>query len=125
MSTTVPAPKGWKGFVSKQKRVFREQLIVARKELSVAKCPDSDANGDAGDLLVHQAILAEHVARCDRLQSQIAILTAALARIEKGTYGMCACGGYIPVERLKAVPFATTHIECAPTAKTLWRGSRR
>lgn len=38
----------------------------------------------------------------------------ALSRIESGQYGRCtACGGKIPAERLKALPFATTCVNCA------------
>lgn len=38
----------------------------------------------------------------------------ALSRIDKGTYGVCSvCGGGIAPERLQAVPYATTCINCA------------
>jgi len=44
------------------------------------------------------------------------VLTAideALARIEAGTFGVCArCGGPIAEERLEARPYATKCIEC-------------
>ena len=38
---------------------------------------------------------------------------AALGRIEAGTYGICTnCGEPIPAERLEALPWATTCIDC-------------
>ena len=40
-------------------------------------------------------------------------IEAALTRIEVGTYGICTnCGEPIPAERLEAVPWATTCIDC-------------
>jgi RNA polymerase-binding transcription factor len=39
-------------------------------------------------------------------------IEAALARIDDGTYGLCAaCGGVISEERLEAVPYATLCID--------------
>ena len=41
-------------------------------------------------------------------------ITHALAHIDEGTYGVCeSCGKAIPVERLTALPYATTCVECA------------
>lgn len=38
---------------------------------------------------------------------------AALARLDEGTYGICAnCGREIPSERLEALPYATLCITC-------------
>jgi DnaK suppressor protein len=42
---------------------------------------------------------------------------AALARMDNGTYGICAVSGKaIPVERLEALPYATTRVEYADQA---------
>lgn len=39
----------------------------------------------------------------------------ALSRFDAGTYGSCeVCGGAIPLERLEAIPHATTCVVCAP-----------
>ena len=39
---------------------------------------------------------------------------AALARVDAGTYGICAnCGRDVPPGRLEARPFATTCVDCA------------
>jgi len=44
-------------------------------------------------------------------------VSAAKKRMEKGTYGMCLVGGKaIPVERLEALPYATTCVEHADKA---------
>ena len=45
-------------------------------------------------------------------ERQLEQIDAALARIEDGSYGMCAADGKpIPVERLRAVPWATLCID--------------
>jgi RNA polymerase-binding transcription factor DksA len=41
----------------------------------------------------------------------------AIARIDKGEYGVCElCGGPIPPERLKAVPYSSMCVKCASQA---------
>ena len=43
----------------------------------------------------------------------LAEIDAALARIQEGTFGVCAnCGTPIPEERLRALPYATLCIDC-------------
>jgi RNA polymerase-binding transcription factor DksA len=47
-------------------------------------------------------------------RDQIVACEAALRRIDEGTYGTCAaCGQPISSERLKALPYAITCIDCA------------
>ena len=51
------------------------------------------------------------------LQVTIAEIDAALARIDAGTYGMCArCGTEIPEERLELRPFASRCVACTGAA---------
>lgn len=51
----------------------------------------------------------ENVALVRQLESRLAELNSALARIEDGTYGRCLrCTNAIEVERLKANPAAAT-----------------
>jgi len=48
------------------------------------------------------------------IQDTLRQIDAALKRIEDGTYGYCeVCGKPIPVERLRAIPWAETDIEHA------------
>lgn len=50
-------------------------------------------------------------------QREIALLRAALKRIEAGTYGIClTCGGEISQARLAAVPYAPLCRTCAGAA---------
>lgn len=47
------------------------------------------------------------------LEISLAEVTDALERIEQGTYGICAnCQKPIPIERLEAMPEATTCLDC-------------
>jgi RNA polymerase-binding protein DksA len=47
-------------------------------------------------------------------RAEVDQILAALARMEEGSYGICAsCGVDIPPARLQAVPYATECIDCA------------
>lgn len=49
----------------------------------------------------------------ENVRNMLEGVTSALARVEKGTYGVCdVCGDPIAVERLKALPYADMCIEC-------------
>jgi DnaK suppressor protein len=49
----------------------------------------------------------------DRATAQLALVDAAMARIEEGTFGTCVrCGKPIPAGRLEALPWAAYCIEC-------------
>jgi RNA polymerase-binding transcription factor len=49
----------------------------------------------------------------DRTDHQLALVDAALERIEAGTFGACArCGRPIAAERLEALPWAPRCIDC-------------
>ncbi len=49
----------------------------------------------------------------DRASQHLALVDAALARLEAGTYGPCLrCGKPIPADRLEALPWAAFDIDC-------------
>jgi RNA polymerase-binding protein DksA len=68
-----------------------------------------------------QAAAASHVfeqqrdlALRDRSRLELSRVEAALRSIEDGTYGTCTnCGNPIAPERLEAIPWAPTCIDCA------------
>lgn len=68
-----------------------------------------------------QAAAATHVfeqqrdlALRDRSRNQLTLVEAALAHLDDGTYGTCrSCGQLIAPERLEAIPWAPTCIDCA------------
>jgi DnaK suppressor protein len=48
----------------------------------------------------------------------------ALSRFDAGTYGSCeVCAGAIPLERLEAIPHATTCVVCAETTTSVFAGA--
>ncbi|MGD0670438.1 MAG: TraR/DksA C4-type zinc finger protein [Candidatus Binatus sp.] len=52
----------------------------------------------------------------ERYEFQLKAIDAALSRLERGRYGICEkCKEEIPLERLKAVPFAAYCIDCQKT----------
>jgi DnaK suppressor protein len=53
-------------------------------------------------------------------QRQLALIDAALRRLDEGRYGTCrSCGDDIPAERLAAVPFVLVCLDCARHAEQL------
>lgn len=53
------------------------------------------------------------VALLESLDQTLRQIDAALARLSTGQYGLCAaCGDPIPIERLRALPFATLCVPC-------------
>ena len=49
----------------------------------------------------------------DRATQHLALVDAALGRLDAGTYGPCQrCGKPIPLERLEALPWAAHDIDC-------------
>lgn len=51
------------------------------------------------------------------LDSRLAEIDNALARLDGGSYGICAdCAHDIPVKRLQALPFATLCVSCQSEA---------
>src|SRR5215213_362828 len=50
----------------------------------------------------------------DRSRIELGRVDAALRAIDDGTYGTCStCGNSIAVERLEAIPWSSTCIDCA------------
>ncbi|MFI3157687.1 MAG: TraR/DksA family transcriptional regulator [Methylococcaceae bacterium] len=65
-----------------------------------------------------QATQAENDEVLDSLgnaaRTEIAMVKQAIARIDKGQYGLCRlCGKPISTERLKAIPYSSMCIKCA------------
>ena len=102
----------------------RVELITLRERISAAAdgiVPDEEGSGEmnsaAGDqhLADHASEMLERELDWTLEENAERIVTEiddALARIEEGTYGVCAaCGEAIPDDRLAAVPYATLCVE--------------
>lgn len=69
--------------------------------------------GDEMDVARASAAVDTHANLIDRAESRLRLIDEALARLENGTYGICAdCGDEIGLERLKVLPFAVRCIDC-------------
>jgi RNA polymerase-binding transcription factor DksA len=78
-----------------------------------------NVNANTSAAPVHMADIATEAVDADVqvLQNERSILddiNAALARFDEGNFGECThCGHTISEERLKAIPYASTCVECA------------
>lgn len=81
----------------------RAQLAEHETDLLVV---EADASGAEAREIVETTIA--------RLGAAVADIEEALGRIDAGRYGTCdMCGGAIPLERLEAIPAASTCVTCS------------
>jgi RNA polymerase-binding transcription factor DksA len=84
----------------------------AERELSSREPTYAD---QAQDLLRHERMTA----RIEQAKAQLTQVTAALNRLEEGSYGDCLrCGEPIAPERQQALPHATLCVECQENRDT-------
>lgn len=101
---------------------FFKKLLLDRKAVLLKQaaetieetCHDSDTGGgDFADLASLESNRALILRIRDRERKLLAKIDEALAKIERGVYGICeVCGADIGVERLKVRPVATMCIAC-------------
>jgi len=109
-----------------KKNRYREMLLAlrdrARGEVNhVVQAIQEEVNVNANTSAapVHLADIAGEAVDADVqvLQNERSILddiNAALVRFDEGSFGECTqCGRKISEERLKALPYASTCVECA------------
>jgi DnaK suppressor protein len=93
----------------KAERDAIESRIAANKRGVHETIRDEDGVGDTED---EADLLYEREAELDenaRDQNELARINRALERIQQGTYGLSEVSGKpIPIERLEALPYATT-----------------
>lgn len=108
--------------LSKQQRSFLEQQLVNRREALFRR---RQAFGESWRVLQQPEVELEETAQKEKISQSIdqldeqsrALLDAidgALRRIRSSNYGRCQrCGGAIPYERLRALPWTTACSPCA------------
>jgi RNA polymerase-binding protein DksA len=99
----------------KAERDAIESRITANKRGIQETVRDEDGVGDVEDeadlLYEREAEIDEN----DRDRSELARINRALERIQQGTYGLSEVSGKpIPIERLEALPYATTLVDERP-----------
>lgn len=89
----------------------RVELEEARKTESSGERSPDPGNAEAGSMKF------EYEKELSMQQNSIDLLhkvEKALARIDRGEYGICeSCGNDIPTARLDALPYATLCVDCA------------
>jgi RNA polymerase-binding protein DksA len=98
----------------------RDDAVQRLRDLGITPDAGSGARLAGGDHPLDEGDHAQESERRDlsfitreRLAERINRLTAALERINEGSYGKCEeCGGPIEASRLTALPEVTTCLEC-------------
>jgi len=101
---------------------LREKYLQGKKVMGEGYLHDSqrEASGDLSAYSIHMAdIAADSYERdksaelADNINNILYEIDEALYRIEKGEYGLCeVCHNKINEERLQAMPYARTCIDC-------------
>jgi DnaK suppressor protein len=82
--------------------------------------------GDEMDAARASAAVDTHANLIDRAESRLRLIDEALARVENGTYGICAdCGDEIGLGRLKVLPFAVRCVDCESKRSRTQRAASR
>lgn len=69
--------------------------------------------GDEMDVARSTSDVETHASLIERAEDRLRLIDQALVRVDNDTYGTCAeCGEDIPLERLKALPFALLCVDC-------------
>ena len=94
-----------------QQKLEQLRQRLGKIEQNLRETPEPDAE--------EQALDRENDEVLERLdpssRKEMAMIEAALARIAAGTYDVCDnCGATIGAQRLKALPYTTACIKCAP-----------
>lgn len=106
----------------------KSKLIAAKAELlnrvreSRQDLHNADDNkgGDEGDQTLRALAEAEFLSMHERLRKQLMEIESALARIEKGLYGICEeTEETIEADRLLAIPWTRLSIEGAEIRESL------
>lgn len=91
-------------------KVFTEAMMGSTSAEHSADPNSADGGSLALELEMDLSVL-------ENAKELLSKVKAAQKRMEKGTYGVCIISGKnIPVERLEALPYATTRVEYADQA---------
>jgi len=92
------------------KRLEEQTTGRGRFDASIATEDFDEPGGDAAAETLERSLA---MATSENLREMLDLVNGALAKIEKGTYGVCdACGKDIPKKRLDALPYATMCLSC-------------
>jgi DnaK suppressor protein len=102
------APTDPRGALQAERARLREELAAT------IQAPGQMTYGSQAAAASHVFEQQRDLALRERAQQQLALVDAALARLDAGTFGRCLrCGKSIAAERLEALPWAEQCIDCA------------
>lgn len=103
--------------LEQQRAALRAEMAALQRQVAnpdVVEDAISDSGEDGNMLFAHEQAMGDLA----RLKQTLAHIERALQRIEAGTYSYSeVSGAAIPIERLEALPYATTLIS------ELWNGA--
>jgi RNA polymerase-binding protein DksA len=95
--------------LTQEHRTERQDISAESADLS-----DNELSNEPGDAAIQLDDRGRFEALDANAQEMLHRIDHALERIEEGTYGICEVTGKpIPVERLRALPWATMTVEAA------------
>jgi DnaK suppressor protein len=101
-----------KNDLQRRRRVILETDRRARQELEALRAAERDPEFEEGAQQEHEEYTLTRVGEVQR--REIAMIDAALARMEGGEYGVCLdCELDIDPKRLHALPYAMLCADCA------------
>jgi len=93
----------------------RVQLLAELEEISI-RAPEQMTYGSQAAAASQVFEQQRDLALREHTRTAVAVIDAAIARLDAGTYGLCtACGQRIGAERLEALPGAALCIDCQRT----------
>ncbi len=111
MAKTRATPKNIKD-IEEKLRAERDDLLRQVAELEGGDAATSDLD-EAGEPETVTTERERDLSLLDNARGLLDLVETALAKIDAGTYGVCAsCGKSIEAARLKALPHATLCIAC-------------
>jgi RNA polymerase-binding protein DksA len=100
--------------LERERAEIQSRMAALNRELE-ATLPREEEIGDEGDEAKVVTDLDPILAENDLDRDTLERIDRALQRIEEGTYGISEVSGKpIPIERLEAVPYATTLVDEQP-----------
>jgi RNA polymerase-binding protein DksA len=114
-SAAEPAPDPPTSRAADPRAALQAERARLREELaSTMEPPGQMTYGSQAAAASHVFEQQRDLALRDRAQQQLALVDAALARLDAGTFGRCLrCGKPIAPERLEALAWAEHCIDCA------------
>ncbi len=93
-----------------------ERTFALEKVREYRAAQDQEALSSPGDELDFARALSDvetHASLIERAEDRLVAIDSAFELLERGHYGICArCQEEIPLERLKALPFAILCVDC-------------